>query len=62
MSVERHEALQADVARLREEFVSLKTKMSARISELMDEVDEEKKVRMTMHVEIERIRKLTKHT
>ena len=62
VSSEKHEALRADVTQLRDEFAALKTKMSARISELMDEVDDEKKVRMTMQVEIERIRKLTKHT
>ena len=62
VSMERYEALLQEVSQLREEFASLKSKMNARITELMDEVDEEKKTRYTMQVEIERIRKLTKAT
>jgi len=62
VSMEKYEALQQDVSQLREEFASLKSKMNARITDLMDEVDEEKKTRYTMQVEIERIRKLTKPT
>ena len=62
VSAEKHEVLQAELAQLREEFLSLKSKMNSRITDLMDEVDDEKKIRLTMQVEIERIRKLTKPT
>ncbi len=55
---EDYDNLQAEVNTLTENLIQLKTSFNKKILDLMTEVDEEKKTRLSMQVEIERIKKL----
>lgn len=50
--------LKVENEQLKKDLDSLKAKYSRRMNEIMTEVDEEKKLRLSTQVEIERIRKL----
>lgn len=50
--------LKSENDRLKQELDSVKSNYSRRMRDIMAEVDEEKKIRLSTQVEIERIRKL----
>jgi SH3 domain-containing kinase-binding protein 1 len=50
--------LQTDVKSMREQLDKMRQTFDKRLFELMDELDEEKKIRLSTQVEMERIRKL----
>ncbi|GFS12400.1 SH3-domain kinase binding protein 1, partial [Elysia marginata] len=54
--------LKADYERLRSDFETMKTANSKKFRDLIYEVDEEKKLRLTTQVEIERVKKLVTET
>ncbi len=55
---EQHVALQEEVQQLRSSLDLMKSQFNKRLLELMNEVDEEKKVRLNAQVEMERVKKL----
>lgn len=54
--------LRLEHEKLKSEFENLKNNHSSKIRDLMNEVDEEKKLRLTTQVEIERVKKLMSET
>jgi hypothetical protein len=52
------EQLQKDLLKLKTSMDEMKTKLTDQIRDLVGELDEEKKARSTMQVELERLRKL----
>jgi len=58
VSRQQYQELQGQLAQLRKEFSDLKQTSEKQIFDLMSEIDEEKKIRMSTQVELERIRKL----
>ena len=50
--------LKAENDKLRKDFDSMRDRFNKRLNEMMQEVDDEKKVRLSTQVEMERIRKL----
>lgn len=52
------EDLQAENERLRQDLESVKTTLHRKVRNIIDELDEEKKVRLNMQVEIDRMKKL----
>jgi len=49
--------LQAEVQQLRRDFESFKHSHEKRLADLTAELDEEKKIRLTLQVEMERLKK-----
>ncbi|CAF4347124.1 unnamed protein product, partial [Adineta steineri] len=52
------EQLQKDFSKLKSSMNDMKLKFTDQIQDLMNELDEEKKVRATLQIEIERLQKL----
>lgn len=50
--------LQKDIAKLKSTMNDMKSKFTDQIQDLMNELDEEKKARATLQIEIERLQKL----
>ena len=54
--------LRSDYLRLKQDFEMFRSNYSKKVRELMVEVDEEKKLRLTTQVEVERVKKLLDDT
>ena len=58
MSKSAFNELKAENDKLRKDLDTMRDRFNKRLNEMMQEVDEEKKLRLSTQVEIERIRKL----
>ncbi|XP_013421485.1 SH3 domain-containing kinase-binding protein 1 isoform X5 [Lingula anatina] len=58
VSIEKYNDLKKDLNELKAQFMEFRNTSNKRILDLMNEVDEEKKIRLNTQVEIERIKKL----
>lgn len=57
---EQHAELQREVSQLREAVEQTRKAQEKRFHELMAEIDEEKKIRLNLQVEVERLKKMVK--
>lgn len=56
------EQLQKDFMKLKHSMNEMKVKFTDQIQDLVNELDEEKKIRATLQIEIERLQKLVQKT
>lgn len=54
----KFEELQSEYTALKDSVAQLKTNFNKKLIDLMTEIDEEKKIRLNMQVEIDRVKKL----
>ena len=62
VSRDTYNALKTDYNSLRKDLDGLRSQFNKRIMELMTEIDEEKKTRLTMQVELDRLKKIVTTT
>jgi SH3 domain-containing kinase-binding protein 1 len=58
VSRDDYSALQQDLQHMREDMDKMRSQFHKKILDLMKEVDEEKKIRLNMQVEMDRVKKL----
>ena len=54
----KYDELQSELSAVKENVAQLKSSFNKKLIDLMTEIDEEKKIRLNMQVEIDRVKKL----